>query len=148
MEPNIPPSSGASIPNTVGDLEELGHEIFTSGEKRRAARGEVPHSVFHERIKTEISVDRLAYAPEQFAVALGDQRAAALGSNRSFYGWVAIAASDAADSGRKVTASPPRDGSNPYHADIELPEIVNVCNAKHEFHTLELADRAYWKSRP
>ena len=108
----------------------------------------MPHSVFQERVKAEISVDRLTHAPGELAVDLGDQRAADIASNRSFYGWAVIGASDATASGRKVLASPLPNCSNPYHADIVLPETVNICNAKYEFHTQELADLAYWRPRP
>ena len=147
MVSNTSPTFGSSIPNTIGGAEELGHGIYTSSEKKRAARGEIPHSVFHERVKDEISVDRLTYAPDDVAESLGDQRAACMGTNRSFYGWAAMKASKAASSDRRVQASPLSDDSNPYHADISLPDIVNVCKAKHEFHTQELAESACWKAR-
>ena len=147
MDSNTPSTSGSSIPSTVEGAEELGHGIYTSSEKKRAARGEIPYSVFHERVKNEISVDRLTYAPDDVAESLGDQRAVGMGTNRSFYGWAAIKASKAASSDRRVQASALSDGSNPYHADILLPDIVNDCKAIHEFHTQELAESACWKAR-
>lgn len=140
------------IPFIVGDDEELGHGIFSSTEKKKAARGIILYTVFTEKSLTEISADRLDYAPEPKAVKLGDQRAAAMKpkGKKSFYGWAVLRASKASEDDRSVVDS--REESNPYHANILLPIPDDACENDREairmFHARQLAERSDWRSRP
>ncbi len=137
-----------SMPCSVEDHEDLGHRVFSSKQKKRAENGTIVPSVFMEDPPTEISTDRLTYAPEQKAVALGDEHAANLEpiGRRTFYGWAILLASKAAEQSRTVCATPTTD--NPYHADIRLPENAVNCEARQKFHARQLAERACWRPRP
>lgn len=61
-----------------------------------------------------------------------------------FYGWAVITADDASDSGRRVSGSP--QVGNPYHADIELPELARDDPEEQKRHAQELADASLWRA--
>lgn len=98
--------------------------------------------MFQERLGFKISVDRLSMAPQTVAKAVAMAVAQARGA--TFYGWAVIAASDASDNGRKVHCTPQLD--NPYHADIELPELARHDSEAQKQHAQELADASRWQA--
>ncbi len=92
-----------------------------------------------------ISVDRLDFIKPEEAATFGDS--VAVGRNATFYGWAVIAAEDAGGSGRQVAATPLLD-SNPYHADIILPDPAAEDRDEQLRHAQELADASHWRGRP
>ena len=137
---HLPPA-----PNCVAPGEELGRGVFST---RQVRRGRVDFRAFLERpgVMT-LSVDRLTHAPPDFAVAKADAAARERPSG-AFYGWAVIIADQAAANGRSVQASPPLDGSNPYHADIILPESAFADRDEQRKHAQMLAAVAQWRTRP
>ena len=128
----------------IGLEEDLGRDVFSSNQAKRAGRGRVPFNVFLEREgEPRISVDRLDLASPGEAAEIADGVAA--GRRRTFYGWAVVKARIAILSGRQVTASPKLD--NPYHADIVLPEAVVDDREEQKRHAQELADEADWRDR-
>ena len=121
--------------------EELGRGVFSSGVARRSSRS-VPHNVFLERAGiTNISVDRLSIAPRVEALRIVQETASQRG--RSFYGWAVVIAGRAAQSNRRVQASPlPK---NPLHADIVLPDSAREERDEQVQHARELANIAHWE---
>lgn len=92
-------------PDTIESSEELGREIFSSNQAKRAARNTIPKNVFLEREGVaKLSVDRLSVAPIEEVIINADKVAAK--RNRTFYGWAALIALDACLNERKVLASP------------------------------------------
>ena len=133
---------------TAGDdiapEENLGRDVFSNSQARRAGRGRVLINVFLEREgEPELSVDRLDLALPREAVEIADGVAA--GRGRTFYGWAVVDAHTAASNGRQVTASPQLD--NPYHADIVLPETAAEDREEQKRHAQELADASIWRDR-
>lgn len=127
-----------AAPDQIAAAEELGRSLFS---RRRGYRA------FMERPGVRmLSVDRLTYAPPDFAVANADRTARM--RNRTFYGWLVITAGRAVAEGFHIQASPLPDGSNPYHADIILPESA-VDNRDERLRRAQLlADAAQWRPRP
>lgn len=83
-----------SICGKIDPKENLGWGVFSSKHSKRASRGRAPVNVFLEKKgKTEISVDRLDYAPGSVAVEIGDK--AAKLRNASFYEWAVVLAETA-----------------------------------------------------
>ena len=133
---------------TVGDdiepEENLGRDVFSSGQAKRAGRGRVPFNVFLEREgEPRLSVDRLDRASPGEAVRIAQRVAAA--RRRRFYGWAVIAAERAASNARQVIATPQLD--NPFHADIVLPDRAVEDREEQKRHAQELADEANWRDR-
>ena len=127
----------------VEPSEELGRGVFSSGTARRSRRF-IPHNVFLERAgATTISVDRLSMVPRADALRIALE--AASQRDRSFYGWAVVIAGRAAQSNRRVQASPLPD--NPLHADITLPDSVREDRDEQVRHARELADAAHWEKR-
>ena len=124
--------------------ENLGRDIFSSGQAKRAQRGKVPVNAFLERVgEPQISVDRLDLASPGEAADIADKVAAARG--RTFYGWAVVTAETAASNGRQVIASPQLD--NPCHADILLPDLDVEKRDEQKRHAQELADASIWRNR-
>lgn len=133
------------MPDTIESSEELGREIFSKGQAKRAARNAVPKNVFLEKEGVaKLSVDRLSVAPIEEVIINADK--AAEKRNRTFYGWATLTASNAGLNERKVFASPTQD--NPYHADIELPEKAVEDREEQILHAQWLADLSSWEERP
>lgn len=136
MTPSNPHLPAA--PDQIAAAEELGRSLFS---RRRGYRAFLENS--DARM---LSVDRLTYAPPDFAVANADKMA--LMRNRTFYGWLVITAGRSIADGFRIQASPLPDGSNPYHADIILPESA-VANRDERVRCAQmLADAAQWHPRP
>lgn len=128
----------------IAPEENLGRDVFSSGQARRADRGRVPIHVFLGREgEPELSVDRLDLASPGEAAEIADGVAA--GRGETFYGWAVVDAETAASNGRQVTASPQLD--NPYHADIVLPDAAVEDREEQKRHAQELADEATWRGR-
>jgi hypothetical protein len=132
------------LPIQVAAQETLGRGIFDSRKAAQAGRGKIPPRAFRERIGIrELSVDRLAFGHHGEIAQIHDTER----SGQQFYGWAKITVNDASGSGRKVIASP--TGLNPYHAEIILPEMVDVdADEEQNQHALSLAMRAVWLPRP
>ena len=64
----------------------------------------------------------------------------------TFYGWALVSADEAGRNARQVISSPVC--SNPYHADIVLPEATAEDREEQKRHAQELADASHWRSRP
>ena len=133
---------------TAGDdiapEEDLGRDVFSSNQAKRAGRGRVAFNVFLEREgEPRLSVDRLDLASPGKAVEIADGVAA--GRGRTFYGWAVVDAHTAALNGRQVIASPQLD--NPYHADIVLPDPAVEDREEQKRHAQELADASIWRDR-
>ena len=133
---------------TAGDdiapEENLGRDVFSNTQARRAGRGRVLINVFLEREGVpELSVDRLDLASPGEAAEIADGVAAARG--KTFYGWAVVDAETAASNGRRVTASPQL--ANPYHADIVLPDAAVEDREEQKRHAQELADASIWRDR-
>ena len=131
----------------------LGRGVFLDRLARRAERtGTVPRKVFLEREGVvDISVDRLDFLEPEEAAKLSDKVAEGRhlpnGRRLKFHGWAVISAEKARLSHRKVIASPILN-SNPYHADIRLPDpVVNKLDEQIR-HAHELADESTWRRRP
>lgn len=116
--------------------------MFSSKHASRARRSGVHPRVFQERLGFKISVDRLSVAPrstsKSIAAAVAEAREA------TFYGWAVVVARDAAESGRIVHSTPQLE--NPFHADIELPELARHDPEELKRHAQELADASSWRA--
>lgn len=120
---------------------------FRGSNFRPASPQPIRFRAFLERRGTrEISVDRLTYTPPQQAVEIAD--AMASGRGLSFYGWALLTASDASGNGRQVIADPLPDGTNPFHANIVLPEAAVDDLDEQKHHAQQLAAVSYWRERP
>ena len=144
----FPKPDSSSVPNTIAPEEILGRGVFSGNDRKRARRGSVPPTLFMEQGNNELSVDRLTHAPIEKAVELGNQRAESRGSDRNFHGWAVVKAFEAARNGREVLASPLSAGTNPFHADIVLPELVVNDKVERLAHASELARVSTWKELP
>ncbi len=134
-----------NIPNNISPEEELGRGVFSSKNAQRAERSKVPFNVFLEKEgQTDISVDRLSIAPEEEAIAIADNVAAA--RSATFYGWAFLTAEESVHNERQVIPSPL--DNNPYHADIRLPDPVAEDREEQKRHAKELADASRWRERP
>ena len=83
------------------------------------------------------------------AIEIGDNVAAnrtcMLNRNVRFYGWAVVSSEDALENGRLVNASPLE--SNPFHADIILPDLAREMRDEQVRHAQELADASRWRDR-
>ena len=141
---SLPNPNATDLPDSIAPTEELGRSVFS---RRDTGRSITPARVFLERPhSSEISVDRLTYAPANIATEISDRTARARG--RTFYGWAVVTADKATDDRRRVSATPLPDGSNPYHADIILPESVVTNRDEQLYHAQRLADASRWRRRP
>ena len=135
----------------ISPREILGRGVFSSNDARKARlRRKVTFRIFLESAGTlEISVDRLDLVDNEEAIEIGDNVAAnrTCMSNRNvrFYGWAVVSSEDALRNGRLVNASPLE--SNPYHADIILPELAREMRDEQVRHAQELADASRWRDR-
>ena len=95
-------------------------------------------------------MDRLTVAPEDKAVAIAEETAAArnmaVAHNIKFHGWAIVTAENARTSGRQVAATPQLH--NPYHADIILPDLAAEDREEQKRHAQELADASTWREHP
>ena len=133
------------VPEEIEPQEDLGRGVFSSRHAERAERSRVPHHTFLERPGIAgISVDRLSVAPTHEVVAVAEDVAVA--RQATFYGWALVAADQAGRNGRRVIASPLC--SNPYHADIVLPDPTVEDREEQKRHAQELADASQWRARP
>ena len=128
----------------IAPEEDLGRDIFSSNQAKRAGRGRVAFNVFLEREgEPRLSVDRLNMASPREVAEIADGVAA--GRGRTFHGWAVVDAHTAASNGRQVTASPQL--GNPYHADIVLPDAAVEDREEQKRHAQELADASVWRRR-
>lgn len=147
----------------LADADRIGRGIFSSRQKKQAAKGEAPPGLFLDAASPgEISVHRLTRRPgeipapgsglaaDEALAAMGDRDAAARsaksGTTRTFYGWGELSAQDAAQNERRVRASPLPE--NQQHADIVLPAAAAADEEERWEHAEELAACAVWRPRP
>ena len=139
--------------------ETLGRRVSdTPGDRRgywrriRQNPDLIPRDVFKPTLKSRtaagnfcVSTDRLdaAESPGESA-AIADREADEAGE--IFYGWAAVSAEAAGRDGRRVCPSP--TDSNPFHADIVLPEGPRGEKDTRRRHALALAENALWRPRP
>ena len=139
--------SNGNVPSQIASTEELGRCVFSRSNFRPASPQPVRFRAFLERRgAAEISVDRLTYAPQQQAVEIADAMANARGLN--FYGWAVLTASNASVNERRVVADPLSDGTNPFHANILLPDSAIDDPDEQKHHAQQLAAVSYWRERP
>ena len=138
----------STIPNSVGNWEELGRGIFSSRQSQHAAKGDVPYQVFLERIGArKVSVDRLTCAPTVDLVAATAERVGKRRNPpRNFYGWAVAAAEQIRQLGIRVNASPLP--CNPYHADIVLPDAATENEDEQRHYAAKLAGISEWRPYP
>lgn len=135
-----------SPPVKIEPTEELVRCMFYERDARRAQRGNVPLSIFLEKIgEPKLSTDRKCWASLETLAGLCHCRE----RNREggqFQGWALIFASDASQNGRHVESS--RTECNPYHADIVLPDNDVGNKVLQKQHAVELAESAVWLESP
>jgi hypothetical protein len=133
------------LPEEIGRDELLGRGIFDSRKARQAQRGRVPPGVFRERTGIrELSVDRLSFGHhEQISEIHNAERA-----GQQFHGWATVLVANAEGNGREVVARPILP-SNPYHAEIVLPDMEGLdADEEQEAHALSLAMLSTWLAGP
>jgi hypothetical protein len=133
-----------SVPDAIGDQEELGRAVFDSKHAKRAQKGTITPNVFQEKLGVrELSVDRLSYVNLKGAAEV--QKAL---RGRECRGWAVLNVAAASQSGRKVFPDPILP-LQPHHAYICLPEFTEeeAFNVQ-KTHALELAMNALWREAP
>lgn len=133
-----------SVPDAIGNQEELGRAVFDSKHAKRAQKGTIVPNVFQERLGVrDISVDRLSYV--DLKVAAEVQKSL---RDRDCRGWAVLSVAAASQSGREVFPDPILP-LQPHHAYICLPEFPEeeAFNAQ-KTHALELAMNAVWREAP
>ena len=131
----------------IKDEDFLGRGIFSSGQAKRAIRGNIDFHIFFYKGSKSLSVDRFGFCSKEKLTQIQDKnadlRSKTEGIKRSFYGWAEIETKLVRKSGGTVQATPTTD--NPYHADINLPKNINrdekISYAK------TLASSSEWKPR-
>ncbi len=132
-------------PEDIAPHEELGRGLSSSRNARRARRSNLPITEFWPRAnESGISVDRLTEAGSAEALRIADRRDAERG--RTFYGWAVLVAEAAGQNGRRVVATPIPD-TNPYHAEIVLPESAARDGDELRRHAQQLRDASSWRDR-
>ena len=127
----------------INDDDLLGRAVFSGRQARKANRGVIEDSIFLEKPgSASLSVDRFGFCSEKELTNIQDKNAELRSSQnkpktRSFYGWVKIKAEKACRSKRIVQVTPKED--NPYHADIILPEGIDINRDQQVAHATELA---------
>ena len=132
---------------SVSNEDFLGRGIFSSGQAKRAIRGNIGFNVFFYKQGKSLSVDRFSFCSKKILTQIQDKnaelRSQTEGIQRSFYGWAKIKAIIARRNRRTVQSTPTED--NPYHADINLPK--NLERDEKISHAKELASDSTWVSR-
>jgi hypothetical protein len=133
------------LPQTIDAVEEIGRGIFDLKKARQACAGKIHPRVFREKDGfRELSVDRLSFGGHSEVSAAHDNER----EGQSFYGWAALSANDACRNGRTIRAAP-IVLTNPYHAEIVLPESSEIDFVdEQDQHALSLAMLARWLPRP
>ena len=138
-----------NVPIEIGDGELLGRRIFQSDKAKRARRdpnGD-PKPVFDFRAFFDlryrgISVDRLGYASVIQLTEIAD--AEILPGQDKFYGWFVIEARVAAE---KCELQATGTETNPFHADLWLPEAAIADPGERKNLALDLAQASKWRER-
>lgn len=133
---------------SVNDDDFLGRAVFSGRAEKRARSGCIMHTVFlGQKGNNLLSVDRLGFCSEAKLTDIQDKnaelRSKPESKKRSFYGWAKITVATARKNRRTVKPAPLK--SNPYHADINLPE--NIDRDDQKAHAKELASNAEWTPR-
>ena len=147
----------------VADEEDLGRIVASNRDAKKArTQGSLLRFFTVKPGESRLSVDRLSVAPASDAVSNGERvaRLRQMGMVRTagrpsrdirFCGWVVVSAG-AVRSGRcEVEATPiygDPEESNPYHADIVLPDLVETDEDERIKYALRLALTAVWRDRP
>ena len=133
---------------SINDDDLLGRAAFSSKEEKQARSGHIRYTIFLEKEGNNLlSVDRFGFCSEAKLTDIQDKNAELRSKTelkqRSFYGWAKITAIIARKNRRTVQSTPLE--SNPYHADINLPEGIDRDDQKE--HAKELASNAEWTPR-
>ena len=133
---------------SINDDDLLGRAAFSSREEKRARSGHIMYTIFLEKEDNNLlSVDRFGFCSEAKLTDIQDKnaelRSKTESKRRSFYGWAKITAIIACTKGRTIQSTPLE--SNPYHADVNLPEGIDRDGQKE--HAKELASNAEWTPR-
>jgi hypothetical protein len=132
------------LPITVDGSEEVGRGIFDSKKAKHARAGNISPRVFRERdgIK-ELSVDRLSFGAHSELSEIHDKER----PGQSFQRWAKLSVQDATKNGREIFARPIVP-TNPYHAEIVLPESPELeFGEEQDQHALNLAMLSVWLPR-
>ena len=132
---------------TINDEDFLGRGIFSSGQAKRAIRGNIDFNIFFYKDSKSLSVDRFGFCSTEKLTQIQDKnaelRSKMEGTKRSFYGWAEIETKSVRKNGGTVHATPTTD--NPYHADINLPK--NIQRDEQINCAKKLASYSEWKPR-
>ena len=132
---------------SINDNDWLGRAVFSSKEERRARSGHIMYTIFLEKKDRSLSVDRFGFCSEKKLTVIQDKnaklRSKTESKQRSFYGWAKITVIIACKNRRTVWPTPLE--SNPYHADIKLPEGIE--RDEQIAHAKELASNSGWTPR-
>ena len=147
----------------VADEEDLGRIVASTRDAKKAPIQEHRMRFFMVKSgESRLSVDRLSVAPASDAVSNGERvaRLRQMGMVRTtgrpsrnirFCGWVVVSAGAARSGGCEVEATPiygDSEESNPYHADIVLPDRVKTDDEERKKYALRLALTAVWRDHP
>lgn len=126
----------------IKDNDLLGRAVFSSRRAERAElKGHIAHDIFLEKPGRPLSADRFGFCSEKKLTDIQNQNAEL--RSQKFYGWAKLQSLTARGSGRTVQATPIK--TNPYHADIILPEGIE--RDEQIIHAKELASNSEWKSK-
>ena len=131
------------VPENIKDNDLLGRAIFSSTEAKRASSGKIRSYVFIEKPGKPLSVDRFGFCSQEELTTIQDKNAQQGREGRSFYGWASLKAVDVRKKNRQLRSTPI---SNPYHADIILPEDTNTKDDQIA-HAIDLVESSNWKPK-
>lgn len=137
-----------NVPIEIGLGERLGRRIFQSDKAKRARRDPAgdPKPMFDFRAFVDkhpgISVDRLDYASVAQLTEIAD--AELLPGQDRFFGWFVIEARVAAEKYKPLGS---KKDTNPFHADLWLPEAAISDPAERKALALDLAQASRWQER-
>ena len=131
---------------TINDADLLGRAIFSSGQAKRAIKGNIDFNIFFNKEIEFLSVDRFGFCSEEKLTQIQDKNAelrSTKESKRAFYGWAEIEAKSIRKNGLTVQAI--SEKNNPYHAHINLPK--NIDRDEKIGFAKQLASSSEWKPR-
>ena len=122
-------------PGKIGPDETVGRQVNSRKNAKRYRNRPIPwRAMFEARCRSDISVDRLHLDWQVEVTQVARQL------QRTFYGWVVVTPDTAQEQGRGLEPSP--TATNPYHADILLPDRDEDTRREH---ATSLANRAWWQ---
>ncbi|MCZ0933030.1 MAG: hypothetical protein OXJ52_07750 [Oligoflexia bacterium] len=119
---------------------------FSSGQAKRAIKGNIGFNIFFNKESESLSVDRFGFCSEKELTQIQDKNAelrSTKENKHSFYGWAEIETKSVRKNGLTVQAIP--EENNPYHAHINLPK--NIDRDEKISFAKQLASSSNWKTR-